>query len=126
MSESVDFKQSNCTLRGYPARRPGEIDVSDLRSYQGDKYHLSCWRLSWRERFFVALTGRCWLWVWTFKKKHPPVCVTGDYPFNRRSVELFKSLRRGVTCKFQSYSKSGRRLMGALRTRLETVSRLWV
>lgn len=40
----------------------------------------SCWRLSWRERIRVAVTGILWQQVLTFGKPLQPQLLTADKP----------------------------------------------
>ena len=43
----------------------------------GGHQTVSCWRMTWRERLRVLLTGRVWLHVWG---RQPPVFVSGERP----------------------------------------------
>lgn len=41
-----------------------------------------CWKLSWRERFKLLVTGRLWHAVLTFRNDLQPQQLLVDYPFN--------------------------------------------
>ena len=42
---------------------------------------ISCWALTWRERFKMLLTGRMWWSVLTFNQPLQPQCPHVDRPF---------------------------------------------
>lgn len=67
------FPQANGTLSGY-----GE--VGDLPVFRGDMQIISCWRLSWRDRFRALLFGTVWLHVLSGSTHHPVGLQTED-PF---------------------------------------------
>lgn len=79
MGKPVDFAGSNFTWKGWPAAagRPAVDDLPALKNDDGRT--VSCWRMSWRERLRVLLTGRVWLCV---LGRQPPVRVDGCCPFN--------------------------------------------
>ena len=73
MAEPTKFAEAN-------SRWVGQGDIGDLPTYGGEGgVHVSCWKLSWRERLRVLWTGRVWLLVWA--EVHPAVLVSADYPF---------------------------------------------
>lgn len=75
------FPESNGTLGGGPAAKYGsEDDVSDLPVHRDGQQIVSCWRLSWTDRFRLLFTGRVWLLV-LGRQTHAPVSVTTEYPF---------------------------------------------
>jgi hypothetical protein len=75
------FPQANGTLGGGPAERYGTADdVVDLPVHRTGAEIISCWRLSWRERLAVLLSGRVWLRVLA-ARTHAPVAVDADSPF---------------------------------------------
>ena len=78
MGTPTNFPEANFTWKGWPADadRP---EVVDLPTYRADGQSVSCWRLGWRERLRVLVTGRVWLHV---LGGHPPVLVSGDHPFD--------------------------------------------
>lgn len=74
------FKGANGTLSGGPASHYGtDDDVIDLPVYRGQGSVLSCWQLSWLERFRVLWSGRVWLWV--LGRTHAPVSMQAENPF---------------------------------------------
>ena len=77
MAEPASFKQSNMTWKGWQAFGNRE-EVSDLPAHRQGNQTISCWKLSWRERLEVLLSGRAWLYV---IGRQPPVCVMGRNPF---------------------------------------------
>ena len=81
MANPYQFPQSNFTWKGFDTR-PGQPNVIDLPAYRDkdEGFTVSCWKLTWRERLSVLLTGRTWLWVWG---THPPVAIDGTSPFGK-------------------------------------------
>lgn len=79
------FPEANGTLSGGPAKNYGtEDDVVDLPVHRGNGQIISCWRLSWADRFRVMLTGRVWLHVLS-RSTHAPVLVASESPFKEVS-----------------------------------------
>jgi hypothetical protein len=76
--KAVNFKYSNVTL-GRPTGMTKD-ECGALPAYTEGEYCLSHWKMSWRERIQVILTGKIWLWVW-FGSSQPPVNITTYYPF---------------------------------------------
>ena len=81
----VPFKQANFTWKGWsedegdPGGQGTPPEVYDLPVYKNEEgQSLSCWKMTWKERLEVLLTGRVWLWV---IGHHPPVSVEGENPF---------------------------------------------
>ncbi len=75
------FPQSNVTL-GPPSGMTLEDcnELSACRStHDGHPTIVSCWKLSPQELTEISKTGQVWLVVWG--RNHPPVCVTGEWPF---------------------------------------------
>lgn len=58
------------------------------------------WRLTWRERLMVLLTGNVFAQVWTFKSKLQPMKLSADYPgvliSNAKTLESGEVLPRVV------------------------------
>lgn len=78
MGKPIQFPEQNFVWKGWPADDTRE-EVNDLPAYRhGDGETISCWRLSWRERVLIFLTGLTWLRV---QGEHPPVNVDGQTPF---------------------------------------------
>lgn len=74
----VSFPEANGVLKGWPAdeTRPEVVDLP-IHRHQGGV--ISCWQLSDEERRQVAETGVVWLHAMALT--HPPVAVSGAYPF---------------------------------------------
>ena len=52
-----------------------------LPAYIGDSPEgevVSCWKLSWRERLKLLITGRIWVSLWCFYKPVTPLLLTVD------------------------------------------------
>jgi hypothetical protein len=83
----TNFPESNGTLSGGPAADYGtEDDVVDLPVHRDGQQIISCWRLSWRERFRLLVTGRVWLLVLT-GRTHAPVCLAVEPPFQQAQAD---------------------------------------
>jgi hypothetical protein len=52
-----------------------------LPAYTNDKETISCWKLTWRERFKLLITGVFWLRQMNFGEKLQPQAPTVDIPF---------------------------------------------
>lgn len=72
-----DFRQSNCNLTA-PAGMEKTCGV--LPVFRDGQHVISCWRLSWRERLKLLVTGRLWLWV-VSARTQPPVHLETDTPW---------------------------------------------
>jgi len=68
----VKFKESNLILRKPDSMTDEEC--SSLEVYTDGMTCLSCWRMSFRERFRALLFGRVWLWV-VSGSTQPPVAL---------------------------------------------------
>ncbi|MCF7827190.1 MAG: hypothetical protein K9N29_11140 [Candidatus Marinimicrobia bacterium] len=69
----IEFKQQNLILaKDQPEYRP--LPVLRLDSFQGDT--ISCWKLSWRERFKLMFTGKIWISMLTFRRPPMPILPT--------------------------------------------------
>jgi hypothetical protein len=80
------FPESNGTLGGGPAARYGtEDDVGDLPVHCGSGQIISCWRLSWRERVRLLVSGRIWLHVLA-ERTHAPVLLATESPFEPPTI----------------------------------------
>ena len=42
---------------------------------------ISCWQLTWKERFQILFNGKLWLSVLTFNKPLQPLLPQVEYPF---------------------------------------------
>lgn len=77
----TQFKEQNGSLLGGPAESFGTgDDVGDLPVYRDGVQIVSCWGLTWKERFRVLLTGRVWLRVLA-RQTHNAVVVDAQSPF---------------------------------------------
>lgn len=75
------FAEVNGNLYGGPGAGYGTADdVADLHVYRGDGQIISCWRLSWRERLRILVSGRVWLLVLA-STTHEPVKLAAESPF---------------------------------------------
>ena len=54
MSKPIQFPEVNFTWQGWPADEKRE-EVLDLPAYRGEGQTISCWKLTWRERFSILL-----------------------------------------------------------------------
>jgi hypothetical protein len=45
---------------------------------------ISCWKLSWRERIKLLVTGRVWVMVLTFNNPLQPMSVDTNNPWGRK------------------------------------------
>ena len=69
----VEFKESNCT---YAEDQPEYLPLPVFKSDSPSGECISCWQLSWKERFKILFTGKLWLSMWTFNKPLTPVLPT--------------------------------------------------
>lgn len=77
MSEPIPFKEANKTLT--PPK--GDKECCDLPVFCSDEYVISKWKFTTAEIDEIRETGCVWLWVHTRAGTHPPVSVSGKYPF---------------------------------------------
>lgn len=73
--EPVSFPQSNKKLLK-PIGMTDE-ECSSLEVYNDGESNLSCWKLSWPERFSILFFGMVWLWVFSGSTQ-PPVSLLGS------------------------------------------------
>ena len=52
-----------------------------LPAYSAAGQVITCWRLTWRERFKLLVTGKLWLRQLTFSAALQPQSPGVDYPF---------------------------------------------
>ncbi len=55
----------------------------DLPVFRDDKEVISCWKMSFRERLRVLVTGVVWLRV--LGRSHPPLALEVKCPFRREA-----------------------------------------
>jgi hypothetical protein len=68
----LKFPQAEVSLR-----RPStmtDAECAPLPVFRDGRTCLSCWKMSWRERFSALFFGRAWLWV-HFGDTQPPVSI---------------------------------------------------
>lgn len=65
----INFPQANFEL----APPPEMPECVELKAYREPGLILSCWQMSWRERFSALFFGKAWLHV--AANYHPPVAV---------------------------------------------------
>jgi hypothetical protein len=70
----VSFPQSNKTL--LPPESMSADECETLPVFSNDKYCISCWRPSLKERLSILIFGKVWLWVMS-KYTQPPVAIDG-------------------------------------------------
>ena len=75
---ATDFPEATTQLL---APEGMEDEVYDLQVWKSPELDLviSKWKLTWRERFQILLTGHCWLHV--VGNTHPPVSIETFFPF---------------------------------------------
>lgn len=80
--EPIDFEESNVVFA------KDQTEYLPLPAHQRfldtSGKVTSCWRLSWRERFKVLVTGRLWAVVLTFNQPLQPQRFGVDNPFKER------------------------------------------
>jgi hypothetical protein len=75
----VRFEGCNSELSNHdPEAKP--VPVLELEEREGTV--IICWKLTWRERLRVVLTGVIWNAVVTFHRPMQPVILTVKRPFN--------------------------------------------
>jgi len=62
----------------YAEHQKEYVPLPALRDPEGKV--LTCWRLSWRERFKLLLTGRLWVLMLTFGGPPQPILPLADRP----------------------------------------------
>ena len=80
MSSPIAFPEANFVWKGWPADATRE-EVLDLPSRKENGETISCWKVSWKERLLIFLTGKVWLHV---HGRQPPVLISGHYPFEEK------------------------------------------
>ena len=81
--EPVDFPQAHRTYT--KPHNMTDAECGALRVYDTGAELVSCWQLTWRERWQVLLRGRVWLWV--VGRSQPPVAIETVTPFAFRCEE---------------------------------------
>ena len=68
--KAIEFEGQTCV---YAKEQPEYIPLPVARKKGREGEVVSCWKLSWKERFKIFRSGKMWLSVWTFKKRLQPV-----------------------------------------------------
>jgi len=74
----IEFKEQNCT---YAKNQLPYLPLPVHKTEGGEV--ISCWHLSWRERFKVLFTGRVWHSVLVFNQLLQPQFLSVDTMFKR-------------------------------------------
>jgi len=72
----IEFPEVNCVLA---EDQPEYLPLPVFRADDGEV--VSCWALTWSERFKVFFRGRIWWSVLTFNRPLQPQCPHVDRPF---------------------------------------------
>lgn len=71
----IAFKESNVVYAEQ------QLEYQPLPAYRDDRQAISCWQLSWQERFRVLLTGKLWLRQLHFGQSLQPQLLEVNSPF---------------------------------------------
>lgn len=74
----ISFKEQNGV---YAKDQPEYLPLPVHKTEEG--LVISCWKLTWKERMLVFLTGRLWWGVLTFNEPLQPQCPFTLYPFQK-------------------------------------------
>lgn len=74
MAKPIQFAEANSKLTG-------SGDVADLPAYRDGGQVISCWKPTPAELIEILNSGVIWLVAKGVS--HPPIMVTGEYPFER-------------------------------------------
>ena len=58
-----------------------QLPYLPLPAYTDKNYTISCWKLSWRDRFVLLVRGKVWLSLRNNGQPLQPSRVDVDYPF---------------------------------------------
>ena len=78
MAQPLEFPEVNLRLVG-----EGDTGYLPVHRDQETGVKVSCWELTADELAEISATGKVWLHVWG---GHPPVCVSGEDPFEQGAV----------------------------------------
>ncbi len=90
----IDFPESNTIFakhQGEYVSLPAFYDYSNLDGERHFGRVVHCWKLSWRERLRVILSGRMWVQVLTFEKPLQPVRLATEKPLMPVQLEFLHS-----------------------------------
>jgi len=77
----ISFKEQN-----FNWTRPSNMtdeECGSLPTFRDGTQSISCWKMTWKERFWALLFGKAWLYV--TGQFHPPVYVGMAFPFERQA-----------------------------------------
>lgn len=77
----LNFPESNCRLvkpEGWKDEECGDLHCYREKSEDRPRF-ISKWRMSWRERVKLLMTGTVWFHAFQFT--HPPIFIGVDKPF---------------------------------------------
>ncbi len=77
--KAIEFKHSNVI---FAKNQPGYLPLPALKLNDAEGRVISCWRMNWKERLKVLLTGRVWLSLMSFNKPLTPSYMS----VNRKDV----------------------------------------
>jgi len=72
----IEFKEQNCV---FAENQPEYLPLPVHKTEDGQV--ISCWRLTWKERFKVLFGGKMWLSMLTFNKPLQPQLPSISSPF---------------------------------------------
>jgi hypothetical protein len=76
--EPISFDEQTCVIgEGQPQYRPLPAHISS------DGTVTCCWRLTWRERLQVLLTGSIWHRIMAFRSNLQPQSLSTHRPFDK-------------------------------------------
>ncbi|MFO0806023.1 MAG: hypothetical protein U0791_23200 [Gemmataceae bacterium] len=79
--KAIEFPEQNLVLA---KDQPEYLPLPVYRAPDG--LVVSCYRLTWRERLKLLVTGRLWFLQLTFNRPLQPQQPTVDYPFSKESA----------------------------------------
>ena len=77
--EPIKFPEHNTV---YAEDQPEYLPLPVFKAEDGPL--VSCWKLTWRERFKVLFTGRLWLMSLTFNQPLQPILPQVDKPLTQQ------------------------------------------
>lgn len=72
----IEFTEQNVV---FAKDQPEYLPLPAYRDEDGTV--ISCWKLSWKERLKILLTGKLWLSILTFNAQLQPQLPSADNPF---------------------------------------------
>ena len=74
--KAIEFEEQNCV---YAENQDEYISLPAHKTEEGKM--ISCWKLSWKERFKMLFGGTMWISVHTFNKRLQPLKPSIISPF---------------------------------------------